>query len=90
LKTEDEVINTVRGRDRYVVMSLDKHTRPREIELDLAVQEARADYAAGRVINESDGLSCVSINISYQFVIELIIQDDEILLVNIGKHEQVD
>jgi len=35
------------------------------------------------------GLSSVSINISYRIVLELIIDGDEILLVNIGKHDQV-
>lgn len=34
-------------------------------------------------------LSSVSINISYRIVIEFITADDEIVLVNIGKHEQV-
>ena len=36
-----------------------------------------------------NGLSSVSINISYRIVLELIIEGDEILLVNIGKHDQV-
>jgi len=53
LNTEDEVIITVRGQDKYVVMSLEKYSRLREYELDIAVQEARADYEAGRVITES-------------------------------------
>jgi len=53
LKTEDEIIISVRGQDKYVVMSLKKYSRLREYELDLAVQEARADYEAGRVITES-------------------------------------
>jgi prevent-host-death family protein len=53
LKTEDEIIISVRGQDKYVVMSLEKYSRLREYELDLAVQEARADYEAGRVITES-------------------------------------
>ena len=35
------------------------------------------------------GLSSVSINISYRIVLELIIEGDEILLVNIGKYDQV-
>ncbi len=35
------------------------------------------------------GLSSVSINISYRIVLELIIEGKEILLINIGKHEQV-
>ena len=53
LNTEDEVIITVRGLDKYVVMSIEKYSRLREYELDIAVQEARADYEAGRVITES-------------------------------------
>jgi mRNA-degrading endonuclease YafQ of YafQ-DinJ toxin-antitoxin module len=36
-----------------------------------------------------NGLSSVSINISYRIVIEMIIDGDEILLVNIGKHDRV-
>jgi mRNA-degrading endonuclease YafQ of YafQ-DinJ toxin-antitoxin module len=35
------------------------------------------------------GLSSVSINFSYRIVLEFIIEGDEILLVNIGKHDQV-
>ena len=38
---------------------------------------------------ELGGLSSVSINISYRIVLELIIDDDEILFINIGKHDQV-
>jgi len=36
-----------------------------------------------------DGLSSVSINVSYRIAIELMIEDDEILLINIGRHEKV-
>jgi len=36
-----------------------------------------------------DGLSSVSINISYRIVLELIIEGNKILLINIGKHDQV-
>ena len=53
LKSNDEVIISVRGQDKYVVMSLEKYSRLREHELDIAVQEAQADYKAGRVITES-------------------------------------
>jgi mRNA-degrading endonuclease YafQ of YafQ-DinJ toxin-antitoxin module len=35
------------------------------------------------------GLSSVSINISYRIVIEFFIQDHEIVLINIGTHDQV-
>jgi len=53
LRTQEEVIISVRGIDRYVVMSLEKYARLREFELDMAVAEARADYEAGRINRES-------------------------------------
>jgi prevent-host-death family protein len=53
LKTAEEVIISVRGKDKYVVMSLEKYAQLREFELDMALREARADYKAGRVIIES-------------------------------------
>jgi prevent-host-death family protein len=53
LETEDQVIISVRGVDKYVVMGLDKYAKIRESELDMAVKEARADYAAGRSSRES-------------------------------------
>jgi prevent-host-death family protein len=53
LETEEQVIISVRGVDKYVVMGLDKYAKIRESELDMAVKEARADYAAGRASRES-------------------------------------
>ena len=53
LEDADEVIVSVRGRDTYVVMSLDKYAQLREFELDHALREARADYEAGRVVREN-------------------------------------
>ena len=53
LKTDDEVIISVRGKDRYVVMELEKYSRLREFELELALQEANADVEAGRITTES-------------------------------------
>lgn len=35
------------------------------------------------------GLSSVSINISYRIVLELVIQDKDIILVDVGDHDQV-
>ena len=35
------------------------------------------------------GLSSVSINLSYRITLELEIRDKQIILVNVGKHEQV-
>jgi prevent-host-death family protein len=53
LETMEEVIISVRGVDKYVVMDLEKYARFRESELDMAVKEARADYEAGRTTTES-------------------------------------
>jgi len=53
LKREREVGLSVRGELRYVVMEAAVFQRLRECELDIALQEARADLAAGRVVNES-------------------------------------
>ena len=53
LETEEEVIISVRGVEKYVVMGLEKYARLRESELDMAVKEARADYEAGRTVMEN-------------------------------------
>ena len=53
LQAEDEVVISVRGQDKYVVMGLEKYARLREFELDAAIREARADYEAGRLTSES-------------------------------------
>jgi len=53
LETEEQVIISVRGVDKYVVIGLEKYARIREAELDMAVKEARADYESGRTTMES-------------------------------------
>lgn len=53
LEHEREVGLSVRGELRYVVMGADAYQRLRECELEIALQEARADLAAGRVVCES-------------------------------------
>lgn len=46
---QDEGVITVRGKGQYVVMTMEKYNSFREIELGMAVEEARADYKAGRI-----------------------------------------
>jgi len=53
LEYEEEVIISVRGKDKYVVMSLEKYAKLREFELEMAVMEAKADYETGNIITES-------------------------------------
>jgi len=53
LADQPEAIVTVRGKDRFVVMELAHYHYLRECELAAALQETRADLAAGRFVRES-------------------------------------
>ena len=53
LENDTEAMVSVRGKRRYVVMAIDHYTHLRECELEAALAEARADYAAGRFTQES-------------------------------------
>lgn len=55
LQQSEELMISVRGQNRYVVMDIEKYNRLRELELAAAVAEAeaRADYAAGRYSTEA-------------------------------------
>lgn len=53
LKVDEEVIISVRGQDRYVVIDIEKYAKLREYELVIALQEAKADVEAGRYTTES-------------------------------------
>lgn len=49
VRGDGEAVITVRGSERFVVMSVERYNRMRVDELDRAVREARADYKAGRI-----------------------------------------
>jgi hypothetical protein len=55
LQQSEEVMISVRGKNRYVVMDIEKYNHLRELELVAAVAgaRARADYAAGRFTTEA-------------------------------------
>jgi PHD/YefM family antitoxin component YafN of YafNO toxin-antitoxin module len=53
LQEHSEAIVSVRGKDRYVVMSLAQYQHLRECELEAALVEAKADVEAGRIVKES-------------------------------------
>ena len=55
------------------------------LELDPYHPSLRLHSLEGRL----KGLSSVSINMSYRIVLELEIRDGEIILINIGNHDQV-
>lgn len=48
-----EVIITVRGKSKYVVLPIDKYNYLRECELDTALLESQKDIKEGKFINES-------------------------------------
>lgn len=48
LEKELEAVISVRGKNRFVVMSVDHYNYLRECELDAAIAETKADIAAGR------------------------------------------
>lgn len=55
------------------------------LELDPYHRSLRLHSLEGRL----KGLSSVSINMSYRIVLELEIEDKEIILINVGSHDQV-
>ena len=53
LAEQGEALITVRGRGRYVVITVEKYHELRELELAQAVREAREDYHAGRIVDRT-------------------------------------
>ena len=53
LLDDGEAIITVRGKEKYVVIDMKQYSKLREYELEVALLEARADVAAGRIKRES-------------------------------------
>ncbi|MDY6992428.1 MAG: type II toxin-antitoxin system Phd/YefM family antitoxin, partial [Pseudomonadota bacterium] len=53
LADENELVITVRGKEKYVVMDMQQYNYLRECELDVALQATRADYQNGKFITES-------------------------------------
>ncbi len=53
LEQHSEVIVSVRGKERFVVMEIAQYHYLRECELEAALAETRADLAAGRFAQES-------------------------------------
>lgn len=51
--TGDEAIISVRGENRYVVLTVDRYNDLRECELEAALIETRRDLERGDVIRES-------------------------------------
>ena len=50
---EEATLVTVRGKPRYVVLTVEKYHSLSEAELTLAIEESQQDYKAGRYVVES-------------------------------------
>lgn len=53
LSNATEAFVSVRGKDRYVVMSLEQYQYMREAELAAALAESQSDVEAGRFVEET-------------------------------------
>ncbi|MGH8160449.1 MAG: hypothetical protein ACREPQ_20260 [Rhodanobacter sp.] len=53
LANAPEAMVSVRGKDRFVVMSIEHYHYLRECELSAALAGSQADLAVGRVVKES-------------------------------------
>ena len=53
LAINNELVITVRGKEKFVVMDMQHYNYLRECELDAALHETRADYKAGKFVCES-------------------------------------
>ena len=49
----DEAIITIRGKHRFVVVSIEQYNHLRECELEAAIAQTKSDLDAGRTIQES-------------------------------------
>lgn len=53
LASHPELVITVRGKERFVVMEMEQYNYLRECELAAALYQTKADHKAGRFVTES-------------------------------------
>lgn len=53
LGENDELIITVRGKERYVVMNMEHYNYLRDCELEAALHQAKSDVESGDYVTES-------------------------------------
>ncbi len=53
LSHEEEAFISVRGKNRFVVITVEKYEQLREAELEMALFESRHDLANGNFVQES-------------------------------------
>ncbi|VEN73970.1 Antitoxin [Candidatus Desulfarcum epimagneticum] len=53
LDDQRELVITVRGKEKFVIMNMRHYHYLRECELEAALHETRADYESGKFVSES-------------------------------------
>jgi len=53
LDDSSEVVITVRGKEKFVVMDMQHYNYLRECELETALNESQKEYQAGKYVTES-------------------------------------
>lgn len=53
LAENHELIITVRGKEKYVIMDMEQYNYLRECELDAALHQTKKDYQDGNFVSES-------------------------------------
>ncbi|RUM57896.1 MAG: prevent-host-death protein [Persephonella sp.] len=53
LKKYKEAYISVRGKPKFVILTIDEYEKLKEAELEKIIREAEEDYKAGRVIRET-------------------------------------
>jgi len=53
LLEDQELVITVRGKEKFVVMDMKHYNYLRECELDAALHQAKTDYQSGNCITEN-------------------------------------
>lgn len=53
IKKYNEVFISVRGKKKFVILTVDEYEKLKEAELETIIRNAENDYKSGRVIKES-------------------------------------
>ncbi len=53
LDDDHELVITVRGKEKFVIMDMEHYSYLRECELDAALHETKSDYQSGKFVTES-------------------------------------
>lgn len=53
IKNKNEIIVSVRGKRKYVILPIEEYERIRDLEIEQAIKKAEDDYNSNRYVAES-------------------------------------